>query len=688
MTEQNPFSRLFSAKHSRYTATLAKLAPGKHYDNLDITLVTVVPSKTTYDCVSYDRSSSYTTTEITIDGKPKSIPSPLEQALRCLRRENSTLLIWADLLTGDSAEERNRAAAAKAQLMTYSRRVICFSNTGNERSKEIFDVLKILAGWWFEGALRATASSVPGVVQCKPERLREWLVGRDYAELRLADTGLWNEIHQVFSSSYFRSPQAMADVVMGRKTIVRSGRGLMLWRNFYMAFLAYIYLSPELKITIPKTVLDSFDVVTSIEIAVQRTLLYNPPELLYKFQCDETQGPRRLQDPRELVFSMLPIAGPSARVKELKTESEHLPTIDYRKSTTQVFTEASRYILHERQDTLLWNHQSAPCKRRVQGLPTWACDFSTPAPNESDLGRIRLGFRDWSNSITPKKRMFVDAGNALHVQAHALDRIEYVSEILNEGNCRRLITDAYLAIPNLDGESAAKRIDKFWRALVLDPPSDAGELMRDANSRHEKLKWSFMSLLAEECILKGLGCTVEEFASDVELRERAKVTRVVAAFGKLSGRSEGFEDIVKRNSLGRRVFSTAEGRVGMTAIEAPVPGDDEDEQNMDCQTSNLGDDKVPERLGGQHAERTAAGVHRGDAVVALVGGVFPYILRPSSPGEAEDDSIGGDLRESGSYNLVGECHLQGVMDGELFKDTDDLYGEWKSDLALVDVLIV
>jgi hypothetical protein len=65
--------------------------------------------------------------------------------------------------------------------------------------------------------------------------------------------------------------------------------------------------------------------------------------------------------------------------------------------------------------------------------------------------------------------------------------------------------------------------------------------------------------------------------------------------------------------------------------------------------------------------------------VALVGGFQPYVLRP----EAE----AGDLQADAKYAFVGECHLQGAMEGECLVDPVDLYGGWKR-VPLVDVLIV
>lgn len=75
----------------------------------------------------------------------------------------------------------------------------------------------------------------------------------------------------------------------------------------------------------------------------------------------------------------------------------------------------------------------------------------------------------------------------------------------------------------------------------------------------------------------------------------------------------------------------------------------------------------------------APGVRSGDFVVALVGGFTPYVLRP--------ESSTGDLQADAKYAFVGECHLQGAMEGECLVDPNGLHGGWKQ-VPLVDVLIV
>jgi len=48
----------------------------------------------------------------------------------------------------------------------------------------------------------------------------------------------------------------------------------------------------------------------------------------------------------------------------------------------------------------------------------------------------------------------------------------------------------------------------------------------------------------------------------------------------------------------------------------------------------------------------------GDAVVAFFGGEVPYILRAITP-------------ENDIYHFIGECYVDGIMDGEVISTDED-----------------
>jgi hypothetical protein len=191
---------------------------------------------------------------------------------------------------------------------------------------------------------------------------------------------------------------------------------------------------------------------------------------------------------------------------------------------------------------------------------------------------------------------------------------------------------------------------------------------------------------------------LEELHNSPELQARARNDQACAELGPATGQSAPIEELIIRNSLGRRMFVTSSGKVGMTAVEG---SDDSSEQRVPNFDGQLGDSLgrsmlsafqahlaerntelariTAEAMQGKLPGQRAPGVRSGDFVVALVGGFQPYVLRP----ESQTEGLQGDAK----YAFVGECHLQGAMDGECLVDPNDLYGRWKQ-VPLVDVLIV
>jgi hypothetical protein len=61
-------------------------------------------------------------------------------------------------------------------------------------------------------------------------------------------------------------------------------------------------------------------------------------------------------------------------------------------------------------------------------------------------------------------------------------------------------------------------------------------------------------------------------------------------------------------------------------------------------------------------------VAEGDAIFILAGGPTPFILKPTSSGYA-DGKVGTESPPGQLYKLVSECHIHGIMDGEILNET-------------------
>lgn len=700
----NPFARLFGKKPSGTIATLARLAPGGPSDEIAITLATFDPATCApYECISYDRSRDWDTAEVAVDGKQTPIPLPLKQALRSFQHNRDSVLLWADLLTGSSAEERSQQAQVMKTVIQNAQKVTCFLGHGSERSPEAYDVLQTLANWHRQASMQVNfPAKLSQATMRNMSDLRASLRSRNVLELRLQDGALWQEINDTISSPYFKTAQAITDIVLGRDVFVRSGRGSMRWEDFNMAVRAMLFCLPNAD-TPSLLVAESFQVLASIDVSAQRAEKGESLELLPMVQSARDVTIPTI-DPRELVFAMLPVVTPSDRVRGLGNTPEPLPIADYTKTTEQVFAEAAKYIIQERQDFLIWWNQVPPCERKIRSLPSFVPDWSAPIPNSMHFSDPNNGLRIWTDSITAMKRIFVDDDDALHVQAHAFDQIEYVSPVFTSENFRSLVLKMWQEAIRVPGEPNEQALEKYWRCVVMDTDAEFGERIRDNKKPSKDLWISFQSLICEEMVLQTLGCTMEELKNSPDLQARARADQSCAELGPATGQSAPLEELIVRNSLGRRMFRTSSGKVGMTAVEGTDTTNDSGDRRVPNFDSSLSSamgrsmltafqsylaERDPnaaritaEALEGKLPGQRAPGVRSGDIVVALVGGFQPYVLRPVL---SESDS--GDLQADAKYAFVGECHLQGAMDGELLVDPEDLYGGWKR-VPLVDILIV
>jgi hypothetical protein len=726
MAEENPFARLFNAAPAAGTiATLAQLAPGSSTDNVEIKLIASNPKTATYHCISYDRSREWEKKNVIVDGQPIPIPLPLEQALRCFRHPTEPVLLWADLLTGDRPQERSKQALVTKEVVENALAVTCFLGAGSELSTKAYAVLQTVANWWSQAALSADfPSRLSQATHRNIEDVRASLRSRNLSDIQLSDHRLWQEIEHTLSSPYFKSTGALADVILGKQVLIRSGTASISWDNLNKASRGLLFVLPMTGRGVSEKIAKGFELVGGIDVSVQRKKTGDTLELLPMINSASRETVTA--DPREFVFAVLPVVTPSLRTTAMGRQPEHLPTTDYAKPVDQVFIEAAKYIIGDRQDLLLWWSEKPPCRKKIQSLPSWVPDWSASNPRPP----IRLdpvsGLRKWWDSISSPKRIFVDSDHALHVQAHALDQVDYVSPTFTKDNFRRLCHNAWKHAKFIPGVTKMEAAENFWRAVVLDTDQGFGERIRDNVKPGGQMALSWQSLICEEMILEKLGCMMQELATTPSLQARARADETGAALGSLTGQSAPIEELITRNSLGRRLFQCRSGRVGMTSIErgasqshvsddggtsephfgfASGPDTDFDGalRSMLQTTivnsfqayvaerdpaaaeafSEIFQDMLPQGQSSQGLPvQVVSGVRSGDIVAALVGGFQPYILR-----SFQSEVGGSELRADSKYTFVGDCHLQGAMDGECLLDPNETHGKWKR-VPLVDVVIV
>jgi hypothetical protein len=322
------------------------------------------------------------------------VPLALEQALRCFRHATETVLLLADLLTGDSPQERSKQALVMKEVVQNALAVICFLDVGNELSTKAYAVLQTLANWWNQAALAADfPSRLSQATQRNMEDVQMSLRLRKISEIQLPDARLWREIENTLSSPYFKSIGALSDIVLGKQVLLRSGAASISFDNLNKALLGLILILPMAGKQVSESVRKSFGLIGSIDVSVKRKKKGNTLEMLPMIHS--ACGGTTTDDPREFVFAILPVVTPSLRNTKLGKKPEPLPTADYTKTVEQVFIEAGKYIIGDRQDLFLWWGERPPCHKKIRSLPSWVPDWSASNPRPAVTVRSENGLRNW-----------------------------------------------------------------------------------------------------------------------------------------------------------------------------------------------------------------------------------------------------------------------------------------------------
>ncbi|KAK8107255.1 uncharacterized protein PG998_009268 [Apiospora kogelbergensis] len=596
-SSENPFSRLVNQNSPTAVARLAVLEPSADPDSpIRLTLADAPLASTSYECISYDREDESGTVTVLVDDAEQEIPVALADALRIFRRREQPRKVWADLLVGRTVAERNAQGPVMRQILSHADKTLCWLGPGGEKAELTslaFDTLREMANRYLQACLHVGLSQDTSIARATLQQIddiRTRLHDCPYDDLHSFNFELWKVIDGILGAKYWVSVHSIPDIVSAKLPIIVLGRSNMRWPNYIAAGRCYQFMRAKFFGAVPllPSVQKGCDIANQIEIAERRKRLRQSIELFPMIQTARDCGAK---DPREHVFAMLKIATPSARIEFHDQGPQPLPTIDYSKTAQQVFTEAARYTILERQDLLVWFGECPPCQRVLKGLPSWVPDFGTTSP-KGRVGSPNGGLRQWWEALKPRiKPITVSDDNALRVQAHGLARVAHVSPVFDAGNLTRLCYTEFAKLPEPESwETAEQRNERFWRTLVTNSGGfEAQHSFADPSPLKADVGLSFRSLMAQERILALLDCTPAELRGNMspELRARLQANPEVQSLVPLTGKDKPYENLLRHYALGRRFFRTEDGRFGMTATEdvVAVDGDLSQERKRQQQRS-------------------------------------------------------------------------------------------------------
>ncbi|RYP49403.1 hypothetical protein DL769_011073 [Monosporascus sp. CRB-8-3] len=329
-------------------------------------------------------------------------------------------------------------------------------------------------------------------------------------------------------------------------------------------------------------------------------------------------------DPRDRIYALLGLLNPDA----LEAESRDAITVDYRKPTSEVYTDAMAYIFAQGDGPYLLSYvflpgisapaphvPGLPSTTRQPDLPSWVPDFSRQVAGKTTQPRGALfhppaGAGASGAGAQCKNGKRLEDNRTLQIEGLFVDTIEQVVPL-------GATLDAYVAqLPQLEslasaakkrpcrlGASVAPLVEVFksqeplWRALIANKRFLSG--YDPAPSSYEA---TYLGLL---------NGPTKQLESNHE-----------------TGRAQlsDYEQCLRANVGQQSFFTTRSGFVGT------------------C---------VPDS-------------RRGDIIAILFGSPVPFVLRPA----AESIRVAGSDRPS--YLLVGALYVSGIMNGEM---VDELYCE-------------
>jgi len=626
------------------TIYLARLQPGNLDDEIHVsTLKASFASAPVYSCISY--VSSGQRKQIYRDNELYLVDPALANALRALRNDKEESLLWAEGLTKN---ESGAASSAKELKNTFqsAENVRLWVDNGDAHGPQAFQLLKELAEQWRAFATEMSlpdnwSKARPAQMMQIIQRVQQMIVSDTLPFTGIQDTAIVESATALAESFFFRHVNAITSVVLAKEAILTINGASMPWID-YSDSLNLIGASGG---TLPvKCNTVHLTLVRGIKIAARRWRENNQHlELLPMLQQTRQS---ECTDPRDRIFSMLPITSPSKRI-ELGASAPQPPLkVDYTKSQQQVFVEAAKYIIHERQDLLLWNAIPAPSKpSRLSGLPSWCPDWSDTADVSALKIRPSMALRTWEGASCVQqiqKPLFITDAGVLKAQAHIFSSVKTVAEErFTDQNFQTLFLELLHLLPPSE---AMHGKDDLPRTLMLD-------LWQLNDKAPQSVIRTFISFTAKIQALKMLGITPEQFIADPNI-----VTRLAPATPNLAQqhvfRLAGKYDTTEiskalTQALERRFFVLESGHLGLSHVEQDVENDEE------CR------------------------VRPGDVVAVLVGGYLPYLLREC--GRSDE----GVTR----YKILGEAHVQGLMEAEALQVKGWFLNSWR-DVQVDDVEII
>ncbi|KAK5653025.1 hypothetical protein OQA88_9311 [Cercophora sp. LCS_1] len=631
---------------------LLRLLPGKGAEPLRCELAHVpLASAGGYDALSYCWGPSFPRAEVTCDGVSVSVTVNLAKALRAFRLPTSPRNLWVDALCIDqeSADEKQHQVPLMGRIYhgASAVRIWLGNDTPIQPLTDALDILRhvyrlcVKFGWHLEfGHILSADPKLP----------------KEYGLPAYADDS-WRSIKYLLEMPWFSRTWVIQEVVLSREAYLHSNNTSLPWIEFCVGLISlnrqFFIMRPDI---IPSLAACSH--VMELILTYHKAKSATTRSGLHLLALLENHHLAQASDARDKIYAFLGIHD------ELAGKTAHGIVADYHSSARDVYLDTAVRLIQYTNNLDVLNVAGRK-DDGVPNLPSWVPDWSTsdlvsPLTYKTLDGTYLYNFHA-AGTICDGTCPATFNGNQLRLSGFCFDKVIKVGDVAdlllrNEGSELSIMAIAPQTVALLlswfrtsgalehgeekypDGQS---NVEAFIRTIFLnDVPDDiifaefpGFRRVFRAPFQALKQRWSgendmpsFYGILASCILLRLLGCGgLQRFARALRKVDDGFPLTFTAymQYQPIDAQKErqdidpdaGYRTFfVRLRSLYRRLFVTERGYMGLGPREMQV----------------------------------------GDSAFLVHGSRTPLVFRP---------------RDFGHWELVGDCYVHGIMQGEAFVES-------------------
>lgn len=609
---------------------LLYIEPGKPQDPLRCRMITAAltsPGVPQFEALSYCWGSAANRTTLSVsigglDGQDAaattttvhtlSITASLAEALSHLRRQDGegARLLWADAvcINQDDIPERGSQVGIMGQVYAKASAVVVWLGPSDAVTLEAVEFLKTI----FQGYIRSTLTTKGHLPFADTLDAEEWN--------KVVYPKLIRVLSHFFNYPWFRRVWVVQELWLSQKAVICCGDETLTWESVMLANYwmndaeggGFAGISQEPLPSLWSSIAEKQNIASARSSS-------SPG-------CDATPSSRmkildlvldglvlRATDPRDKIFALLGLGEETYR----KSEMSHLLLPDYSKSTSQVYSDFTRWWINTYKSLAILSAVQATSRRTWQSL-----EYDQASTNSSTIASSSSSSDHPSWALAPSGNMrWATRTLGLHPRFRATGNTLAVPERNDPSKHAELVLEGELL-------GTVETIGVYPRYHVVEPDNESD---RGDHELHQTFLYLFDPAGAVGVWSNAASLprgTQEDTQS--QRYQQMLLEHYIAHWHRLprrDGTCRGFPCL------------------------------------LDCffQAARSG------KGGGKLIGLCPAGTREEDVVVLLHGGSVPYILRPTTGLNRDSERpMGTTTTTKTTYKFVGECYVKGEMWGEAF----------------------